>query len=311
VTGIENVTYETMTAATAPKILWKGKDTAQKHMAEVLIAELGQDVKTRQHAAALLSKMGSAGCRYILNGIGRGSEAYFPARDYVGVLRHHLGQLVTNNEPTLRTRPQGGAVYDTASNPSEPLVDVLNSNLRTIRHTKVKEALLSAMRKMKPGDYVEPEKEVGSIVTVNAGYPDTITPVLGDIIWMNGAVKEVIEVSVVVPESNTYMARYDTYLTQDVAAERTEVTKRVKYTKVNRVSGEIATIPADSVTTFVLEASGRLGPAAFSFINRLFETHTYKRSQLITEIALICAKYTGKMLTASRDRYVTQSYLGG
>jgi hypothetical protein len=128
---------------------------------------------------------------------------------------------------------------------------------------------------------------------------------------MNGAVKEVIEVSVVVPEANTYMARYDTYLTQDVAAERTEVTKRVKYTKVNRVSGEIATIPADSVTTFVLEASGRLGPAAFSFINRLFETHTYKRSQLITEIALICAKYTGKMLTASRDRYVTQSYLGG
>jgi hypothetical protein len=310
-TEIESVIYDTMSAVTAPKILWKGKDRAQKHKSELLITELGAEGKTRQHAAALLSRNGSAGSRYLLSGIGRGSENYFPGRDFVQVMRHHLGQQVTNNEPTLRRRPQGGAVYDTESNPSEPLVDVLNKPFGTRRHTKVKEAVLAAIRKMNPRDYVEPEQEVGSIVTVNEGRPDSIHPVIGDIIWMKGAEKIIVEVSVFVPEANTYMARWDTYLTQDAASEQTEIKKKVKYAKVNRINGESATIPADSVIPFVLEASGRLGPAAFSFINRVFETQTYRRSQLISEIALICAKSTGKMLTASRDRYITQSLLGG
>lgn len=309
-TGIETVTYDIMTAKTAPKILWKGKDMVQKHKSDMLIVELGERAETRQHAAALLSKGGS-GSRYILSSIGRGVENYFPSADYVAVLRNHLGQLVTNNEPRVRTRPQGGAVYDTASNPSEPLVDVLNKRFATMRHTKVKEAVMAAIKKMKPGDYVEPEKEVGSIVTVNEGRPDNVSPVIGDIIWMNGATKEIVEISGIVPEANTYMARWDTYLTPDAACEQTQIKKKVKYAKVNRISGENSTIPADSVTTFVFEASGRLGPEAFSFINRVFETQTYRRSQLISEIALICAKSTGKMLTASRDRYITQSLLGG
>ena len=208
-TEIESVIYDTMSAVTAPKILWKGKDRAQKHKSELLITELGAEGKTRQHAAALLSRNGSAGSRYLLSGIGRGSENYFPGRDFVQVMRHHLGQQVTNNEPTLRRRPQGGAVYDTESNPSEPLVDVLNKPFGTRRHTKVKEAVLAAIRKMNPRDYVEPEQEVGSIVTVNEGRPDSIHPVIGDIIWMKGAEKIIVEVSVFVPEANTYMARWD------------------------------------------------------------------------------------------------------
>jgi hypothetical protein len=85
----------------------------------------------------------------------------------------------------------------------------------------------------------------------------------------------------------------------------------VKYAKVNRINGESSTIPADSVTSFVLEASGRLGPEAFSFINRVFETQIHRRSLLISEIALICAIFAGKMITASHNRYATQSHLGG
>jgi hypothetical protein len=111
---------------------------------------------------------------------------------------------------------------------------------------------------------------------------------------MKGAEKIIVEVSVIVPEANTYMARWDTYLTQDAASEHTETKKRVKYAKVNRINEENATILADSVVPFILEASGRLGPAAFSFIDRVFETQTCRRSQLISEIALICAKFTGK-----------------
>jgi hypothetical protein len=67
-TGIKNITYDTMTAKTASRILWNGKDKAQNHKSEMLIAELGEKPETRQHAAALLSKGGS-GSRYILSGI--------------------------------------------------------------------------------------------------------------------------------------------------------------------------------------------------------------------------------------------------
>jgi hypothetical protein len=310
-TEIENVTYDTMTAITASRILWKGKDNAQRHKADMLIAELGSDAKTRQHAVALLSKRGSAGCKYLLSGLGRGSSTFFPAGDFTQVLRYHLGQQVTNNEPAIRKRPQGGARYETASNPAEPLVDVLNQQFMTRRHMDVQRVLLNAMRKMKPGDYIEPNKEVGSIVTVNEGRPDNATPVIGDIIWMDGPEKVIIELSGIVPEANTYMQRWDTFMTQDAAAEGHQIKKKVKYGKVNRINGESATIPADSVIPFVFEASGRLGPAAFSFINRVFQTQTYRRSQLISEIALICSRFTGKMLAASRDRYLIQAHIGG
>jgi hypothetical protein len=310
-TKIENVTYDTMTAKTASRILWKGKDNAQMHMADTLITELGLDAKTRQHAVALLSKRGSAGCKYLLSGLGRGSSAFFPGGDFTQVLRYHLGQQVTNNEPAIRKRPQGGARYDTASNPAEPLVDVLNKQFITRRHMDVQRVLLNAMRKMKPGDYIEPSKEVGSIVTVNEGRPDNVTPVIGDIVWMDGPEKVIIELSGIVPEANTYMERWDTFMTQDATAEGHQTKKKVKYGKVNRFNGESATIPADSVIPFVFEASGRLGPAAFSFINRVFQTQTYRRSQLISEIALICSRYTGKMLAASRDRYLIQAHIGG
>jgi hypothetical protein len=75
----------------------------------------------------------------------------------------------------------------------------------------VKEAILTAIREMNPRDYVDKEQEVGSIVTVNENGPDNISPVIGDIIWVKGAEKIIVEVSVIVPEANTYMARWDTY----------------------------------------------------------------------------------------------------
>jgi phage FluMu protein gp41 len=60
----------------------------------------------------------------------------------------------------------------------------------------VKEIILIAIRKMNPGDYVEPEKEVESIVTVNENEPDNTSPVIGDIIWMKRAEKVIVEVSI-------------------------------------------------------------------------------------------------------------------
>ena len=52
---------------------------------------------------------------------------------------------------------------------------------------------------------------------------------------------------------------------------------------------------------FVLETSGRLGPSALGFIQRISGAHTYLRSQLLKEITFICAIYSGRMLEATRE----------
>ena len=72
---------------------------------------------------------------------------------------------------------------------------------------------------------------------------------------------------------------------------------------MNEVNGIADRIPAESVIPFVIESTGRLGPAAFSFLNKICGTQTFKRSRFISEIALLCARYTGKMLVASRERF--------
>jgi hypothetical protein len=180
-----------------------------------------------------------------------------------------------------------------------------------MRHTAVERVLAAAMRTMRHRDDIATEQEVGSIVTVNEGRPDNVSPVIADITWRNGAERVIVEISVIVPEAATYLSRGDIYMTQGAASEYNEKRKRVKYRKVNRINGESATIPEDSVVPFIVESSGRLGPAAFSFVNRVFETQTYRRSLLISEIALVCARFNGKMLMASLDRYSSRLHNRG
>ena len=60
-------------------------------------------------------------------------------------------------------------------------------------------------------------------------------------------------------------------------------------------------LPPASVIPLVLETSGRLGPSALGFIQRISGSHTYLRSQLLTEITFICAIYSGRVLEATRE----------
>ena len=60
-------------------------------------------------------------------------------------------------------------------------------------------------------------------------------------------------------------------------------------------------LPPASVIPFVLETSGRLGPSALGFIQRISGAHTYLKSQLLPEITFICAIYSGRMLEATRE----------
>ena len=73
--------------------------------------------------------------------------------------------------------------------------------------------------------------------------------------------------------------------------------KRAKYAKIAPPS----TPPPASVIPFVMEASGRLGPAAISFLIRICPTQSYLRTKFLNEVSLICARAVGKMLRMARD----------
>ena len=308
-TEIDASTHESMTGKTASRIMWNGKMVVYKKISEKLIQELGANEETRQHAATILSKSGSSmGAQYISSTIGRQSDVYFSKKQYVATLRQHLGGPLTNSEPATRKRPQGGQIYETSKNKSESLSCVLNGPLRTNRHTAARDILYRLMKgAVAPGDYCEKEKVVGKIVTANPGRPDSVTFVQTDIVWLDRAVKYVIDVSVVTPEAPSFTQYpYLSHIRQDAAAECGEKRKRLYYSKVNEVNGIADSIPAESVIPFVIESTGRLGPAAFSFLNKICGTQTFKRSRFISEIALLCARYTGKMLVASRERFESE-----
>ena len=98
--------------------------------------------------------------------------------------------------------------------------------------------------------------------------------------------------------TDTQTDRYtDTQEVPDAAAKAMETAKRNHYSAVK----DPLQLPPASIIPFVLETSGRLGPSALGFIQRISGAHTYLRSQFFKEINFICAIYSGRMLEATRE----------
>ena len=98
--------------------------------------------------------------------------------------------------------------------------------------------------------------------------------------------------------TDTQTHRYtDTQEVPDAAAKAMETAKRNHYSAVK----DPLQLPPASIIPFVLETSGRLGPSALGFIQRISGAHTYLRSQFFKEINFICAIYSGRMLEATRE----------
>jgi hypothetical protein len=173
-------------------------------------------------------------------------------------------------------------------------------------------ALHRLIKSIYPEDYVETEKVVGKIIKVHQGRENTESEVRTDIVWVQGPTKWIIDVSIVTPEASRYIAYpYLSHVHQDAAAKAGEARKISYYSKINVINGEAGELPENSIIPFVLESTGRLGPAAFSFLNKVCGVQTYKRSSFIKEYALLCARYVGKLSVASRVRFETESPFGG
>jgi hypothetical protein len=296
--------------------LYKGKQEVYEKKSKRLIQRLGEKDESKQLAATLLSKCGSGiGGFYLGSNRGSESDIFYSPSEFIATLRNHLGGGLTNHEPVVRTRPQGGNTYETRTNKCEALSCVLNAPLRTHRHTEINTALCRLIKSVYPGDHVEKDSEktvVGKFIKVHQGRENIERDVRADIVWMQGPNKWIIDVSIVTPEAQKYINHpYLSHVHQDAAAKAGEARKRVHYSKVNQVNGEPGSLPENSIIPFVMESTGRLGPAAFSFLNKICGVQTYKRSSFLKDCALLCARYIGKMTVATRVRFETESPFGG
>ena len=113
-------------------------------------------------------------------------------------------------------------------------------------------------------------------ISMYATRKDLVAPmrVTADISLIVGPETLWIDVSVVDPGCQHYIQRYRSNEVPDAAAKAMEASKRNHYGTVK----DPLPLPPASVITFVLETSGRLGPSALGFIQRISGAHTYLRS---------------------------------
>ena len=96
--------------------------------------------------------------------------------------------------------------------------------------------------------------------------------------------------AVVYPGASLYMEQpIESRLNQDGAAKDMERSKRPNYAKIAPPS----TPPPASVIPFVIEASGRLGPAAINLLLRICPTQTFVGTHFLNVISLTCARTLG------------------
>jgi hypothetical protein len=130
---------------------------------------------------------------------------------------------------------------------------------------------------MYPNNVVAMEKVAGKTAPDADGVAHDV---VADIALDLGPEVIVIDFAVVSPGASLYM-EYPTEspLNQDGAAKHMERNKRSKYAKIAPPS----TPPLASVTPFVIEASGRLGPAAISFLLRFCPTQRFSEPNFSTK----------------------------
>jgi hypothetical protein len=145
----------------------------------------------------------------------------------------------------------------------------------------------------------------GAVVLVEAevGTRADGSVVIADILVTVGLERFVIDVMVMDMGSPEYLrgaSATNPACTQDAAAVAGEKKKMRTYRGVVHP----ARIPDADIVPFVLEATGRLGPQALTFLRRITGGRTALRTRFNRQVSRICAIYSGRMLKATRDRYL-------
>jgi hypothetical protein len=302
-TEVSEEDMASMTHQTAGATLKAGKAKAASKVSESLLAELSSSEGTRQQAAWFLSST-SGGTAFLDSTAGIAVEKFFSSEDFRCAGRAKLG-MGPSNDPLNAIRICAcRRAYVSGEEPFHGISCFLNQSLRTFCHTDILDLLFTLLKKRFPAADIGKERIVGEMNPVDGIAPS----VRADIVAKVGPLTYYIDVSTVDPGSRKAMSGAPSSVTNgDAAAKAREVSKRAHYAKVTAP----ARLPAEAVIPFVIETTGRLGPAAISFIFSICGTHTLLRSRFLDSTVMICNRYNGKMLRATRDRFALYPQNGG
>lgn len=297
-TGLDEAKMLALVNPSARGILSSAKSLAYQKQSDEILAFLADSPTTQQHAAWMLSSTDSS-TNFIHSSIGLGSEGYFSSEEFICIARAKLGIAPSNDLPGQFRVCACQKSFDAAEDSLHGLSCALNKGHRNVRHDSIRDLLYQLIKRLNNGiqqTHLSLEFEVGQIQPPNE--PSYV--VRTDIKYIKGADTFYIDVAIIDPASaESQKAPTRSHLTQDAASSRYERIKRQHYSRVNSP----AAIPPGYIVPFVIEATGRLGPAALLFLHSLCGTQTFSRSNFLSEINLICARTAGRMLKMTRDRF--------
>ena len=294
--GVEDLTEITaemeagMTHTTAKSTLSAG----QYKVATKVAGDLHQATLavSPQLAAWELSKPHS-GTGFMDSTVGSLHEKFLRSDDYICAGRARLG-AGASNVPPPPFHCGCHQLVDLATNPLHGISCFLNNFKRKWAHTDLLDEVYRLISKRYPNAPKAKEVEVGRTAPDMNGATHAV---IADIVVTIHTTRYIIDVTIVDPGCQKSLTSLS-HVNQDAAAKRKELTKKAHYRRVVTP----ARLQEGSIVPFVVEASGRLGPLAMSFLFTICGTQTLLRSKFLNEVNLTCARMNGGCLRSTRDR---------
>jgi len=232
----------------------------------------------RHHAAWFLSGTSSGTGKWLAWRGGADGRFRFRQDEYVESLRMRL---------LVDPFPSPGAMRCTTCDRDVRYADAPLHALER-RHDRVVDYLYTALQHVYPTAELRMEHTVHG---TTAGQH-----IQADIFLRNGAEVTVIDVAIVDPASPSYLAK-ESDTKSDVATGQREADKRARWRAIGEVAGA-AFVP------FVVEATGRLGPAANKFFNEklISRDGPYTARMFMQKMNFAIARWNAHMILKARGR---------
>ena len=299
-TQLTELAMATLTEKNCSAVLSEGMQKANKKLHNdvyVDILRVGQYSKGAWYLSAA-----ETSTSFMFSTTGIEHEGYFGAAEFRCAGRNKLGVGPVNAQPGQQTVCLCRKTYDPLLDPFHGMSCSLTRGLRTLRHNAIRDILHKLIRKTNPSALLPGRLELEPWVGRHAAEKEEPVgfgrEVRADILWVDEAERVIIDIACVDPGCATYLDLADSYNQKDGAAVHMQITKAKHYAKV--VNPRLA---PNSVFAFVVEASGRLGPMAMKLVERICKSQTYLKSMFLREVSMICGRYMGFMLKATRDQY--------
>ena len=175
---------------------------------------------------------------------------------------------------------------DLVLDPTHPSTCSANKGLVIARHDEVRNLLAKFLKRIHPQSNIVLEPDENGPAD-HYRRPDILAEIDGKVF--------AIDVSIAEPASARAQSHHEfpSTITPDGAALQAESRKFADYRE---------TVYNNTLVPFILESTGRLGPSAKTFLDRISGQDFTSRSYFLLELSIVLARSAGKLCTSTRNR---------